>query len=242
MFDKWRVESLRLTVFHQVDNPPGGLWRQLTGTPPDSRDEQPKLGIYNEQGTIKGNRLILKSQVGRYDWHIVPMPPESNMDIASLLSVKESADLLKEALATTFESLRNPLRLALGVVLFEECADQSECVVRIAEHIPALRAVITGTTDLIFQVNRKRRSGVVPHVQINRIGTWRVVDVHSGNIHVSQAEAPTIQMGTSKSLAKVALDINTTPGGPAISPTNYRKLFAEFLEYANAIALKGDIT
>ncbi len=245
MFGTWKVESLRLTVFHQVSDPPRGLWEKLMGSAPDSRDEKPKLGVSSEQGSATGNSLILQTQRGRLDWLFMPMPPPPNIhtnEVASLLSVEDSIKLFDQALLTTFSFTRNPTRLALGVVLFEECSDQRSCTKRIAEHVPGIRDAIIDTTDLIFQVNRIRRSKRVPHVTINRICNWQVANVLGGNIYVTPTQAPQFQSSAPKSLAKVTLDINTVAGQTtAISTDNYRKLLSEFVELAHEVAVEGDI-
>jgi len=245
MFGAWKVESLRLTVFHQESDPPSGLWEQLMGSAPDSRDEKPKLGVSSERGSSTGNSLILQMQIGRLDWLIMPMTPPPNLhanEVASLLSVNDSIELLDKALLTTFSYTRNPIRLALGVVLFEEGDDQKSCTRRIAEHIPGIRDAIIDTTDLIFQINRTRRSKRVPHVTINRICNWQVANVLGGNIYVTPTQGPQFQSNSPKSLAKVALDINTVAGqATAISTDNFRKLLGEFVELAHKVAVEGDI-
>ena len=245
MFGTWKVESLRLTVFHQESDPPSGLWEQLMGSAPDSRDEKPKLGVSSEQGSSTGNSLILQMQRGRLDWLFMPMPPPPNIhanEVASLLSADDSIALLDKALLTTFSYTRNPIRLALGVVLFEEGDDQKSCTRRISEHIPGIRDAIIDTTDLIFQVNRIRRSKRVPHVTINRICNWQVANVLGGNIYITPTQAPRFQSSSPKSLAKVALDINTVADqATAISTDNFRKLLGEFVELAHKVAVEGDI-
>lgn len=244
MFGNWKVESLRLTIFHATDTAPVGLWRELTGMHPDARDEKPRLGISNERGTAAGNNLTLQVRVQRLDWQIMPVLPLPDINtekVASLSSVDENVKLLERALSTTFSYTRNLTRLALGVVLFEEADTPAGCIDIISRHIPALSSTISGTTDLIFQINRKRRSMRVSHATINRVCNWQVANIQGGNILVGQTQEPQLRLSTPRLLARLSLDINTVPTNTAISHDNFQKLLTEFIELARVVAVKGDV-
>ena len=242
-FGEWSVESFRLTLFHTMQPSPQGLWHALMNIEPESHEAKPRQFVTIDQGPLGPDRLVLETQRQRLGWHVLPAPPgvhDNAATVLKLLGVEQGIDLLQKALSTTLQHIPVVTRLALGAVLFRVTKDPRDAVAQITSHIPKLEAAVKGGTDLIFQINRRRRSNSVPHVVINRIHKWTVEQFQSGAFLVSTSQAPVFQQANVKHLAKFTLDINTAPENNAISSKKMSSLLTEFIEYARVAALNGD--
>src|SRR5690242_9507129 len=67
---EWLSQSWRLTAFLSEASPPGEVnwWRELVGEEPDTRVDNRRQGIHQEQGPFKKGALILGVLPGRVDW------------------------------------------------------------------------------------------------------------------------------------------------------------------------------
>ena len=245
-FGEWSVESLRLTTFHGVKSPPQGLWSELMGINPESQDSRPREQFTREQGPLGENRLLLETQRQRLDWKVFPSPPPAasngGSDVPNLLAVEQGVELLQNALTVTLKHISLVNRLALGVVLLKSAMDSSEGIATIVKYVPHLASALDGTSDLIYQINRKRHSRVAPHVEINRLCKWTLEQYQGGALLISPSQNPVFQPDKTRFLAKASLDINTVPSDTAISTKRMPALLGEFIELAREVAIKGDIS
>ena len=60
-FGEWNVDGLRLSVF-STEDPPTGLWSQVTETEPEAIDQRPRERTVTETGQALGNVLRVITQ------------------------------------------------------------------------------------------------------------------------------------------------------------------------------------
>ena len=198
---EWDVESLRVTIF-----PPAGfrsadqqtsLWQEVTGHPPDSIDSRPRQRLTRVSGSVRDNQLLLGIQDERVDWHVQPLAPQNE----SLEGIPTVADPL-EMLGAIHDGLRRSLstitvvpRLAFALGLVREVPDVPTGIRQLSRYLPNVISDPSGSSDFIYQINRRRRSLSVPHAEINRLGKWSVEEIGSITIRMVSGESTVQQAG-----------------------------------------------
>ncbi len=215
------------------------------GVSPESQDSRPREEFLREQGGFREDRLILDTQRQRLDWNVLPTPPPPSTgrgnDVPRLIAVEQGVTLLEAALNTTLQQVSLVTRLALGVVLIKPTHNLSEGIDTILKYVPHLEPALRGASDLIYQINRRRRSTIAQHVWINRLSKWTLEEYHSGSLLISPVQTPVFRTSDPLVLTKASLDINTVPGNSAVSIKKMPGLLEEFINFAREIATKGDI-
>ena len=249
-FGEWDVTNLRLTVFYNGRPLRAGLWRRLVGIPPESSETREREGVVQEQGIIEGgNVLHLGIQSARLDWNFHPSPVQPNIGgvpliVPSLVAAERAVPVLRRALDVSIAACGRVDRVALGNILVKQETDQLESIKWLAKYLPHLSLENHEGEGFVLQTNRRRRSERVPHIQVNRIARWQqevslglrgTIAVGSG---VPQSNVEAHSQGF---ISKLTVDINTVPGGSAVSNDRLPGLFEEFVGLAQEIAIKGDI-
>lgn len=234
----WETENLRLSIFIPGRLSREGLWEEVVGSPPESKETRPRQNnIYQEHGEVDGNRLVFAVQDSRVDWTLTPGSSQSRPP--QLTKVDSSISLLKNALDTSLQSIRQVDRLALGTTFVREASsldDAMNFLSRFLHHIPSPKE--EELSDFVYQINRRRRSIQAPHVKINRVAKWSVEMFQQIHIQVRSG----ISTGTGTGwVSKLVLDINTVPEGPATSASNYPTIFNEFIGLTHRVAQEGDV-
>ena len=244
-FGEWDIESLRLSIFH----PPGGgavsgLWEQLMGIDPENQETRPRDGFHQEQGAAEGNRLLMVTQSGRLDWHIVadkpPRGDEGRSPVLKLNAVERATPLLARALGMSLRSINLVHRLAFGVVLVWQVSDLNQGMRQLSKFLPQLDLDNRGGPDFVYQINRRLRSSCAPHVMINRLSRWQTEEFQGGTFRMTTAQ-PRIEMSDLVLVNKLILDVNTASDSNAISVDRMPALFDELTRLAHGVAIKGDV-
>ena len=244
-FGEWDIESLRLSIFY----PPGGstlsgLWEQLMGIAPENEANRPREGIRQEQGSAEGNRLLLDIRSERLDWHIVggqpPRGEEGRSPVIKLNAGERMTPLLARALGVSLRSLGQVHRLAFGVVLVWQASDLNEGMRQLSKFLPQIDLENRGGSDFVYQINRRSRSTLVPHVTINRLSRWQTEEVQGGTLRITPTQ-PRFEISERVLMNKLILDVNTAPESNAISPDRMPALFGELSNLAHNVAIKGDV-
>ena len=243
-FSPWMAESLRLSIFHPPGTDRFGLWAKLMGNSPDSRNERPREQTVLEEGPTGADKLILSTQDQRLDWTVGPSLPENPNDTRLLIlaDVGQGLDLMQRALQVTSPAVRDITRLAFGAILLQQVSDINEGASRLLQYLPFLDLENRAATDLLYQVNRSRRSLTVPHVSVNRLSRWSLELVQSGTFVIKAAQPLQVNTPQAQTVIKLILDINTAPGNSAISLSKMPGLLAEFIQFAQEISTKGDVS
>ena len=244
-FGEWGIESLRLSLFY----PPGGnalsgLWEQLVGIAPENQSNRPREGIRQEQGSVEGNRLVLDIRDERLDWHILggqpPRGEEGNSPVVKLNAGERMTPFLARALGVSLRSLGQVHRLAFGAVLVWQAPDLNEGMRQLSKFLPQLDLENRGGSDFIYQINRRSRSTLAPHVTINRLSRWQTEELQGGTLRVTPIQ-PRFEISGRVLINKLILDVNTAPESNAISPDRMPALFGELANLGHDIAIKGDV-
>ena len=241
-FAPWRVETLRLTIFHSTGSPISGLWEGLMGISPETVDSKPRERVLREQGGANGNQLLLAAQPQRLDWNFIPNPPADpeTRSLPILTAVDQAIPVLQKALDVSLQSLRQVPRLAFGAVLTQQASSLSEGMNQLSKCLPHM-GLESPVDDFIYQINRRRPSSYAPHVQINRLAKWQLEQFQSGAIRIIPSQNPQWEFSESGVVSKLVLDINTATENNAISADKMPTLFVELVVFAREIAAEGDI-
>ena len=238
-FAPWSVDSIRLSVFHPARKDRSGLWASLMGSSPESINERPREQTLQEEGPAGSNRLLLATQSQRLDWNILP----ANSDTTKLLflaDVDQALSLVQRALEVSAQLVQQIERLALGAVLSQQVPNMSDGMRCLSKYLPFLDLERREGTDLLYQINRRRRSSLLPHVLVNRLSRWSLEYAQSGTLLVAPDRLPRLETSKPQAVVKLVLDVNTAPENNAISLDKMPALLTEFLGFAQEIATSGD--
>ena len=211
------------------------------GISPERSESKPRERTLHEQGTTGRNQLLLATQPGRLDWHLLPSatgPEQRSLPI--LTDTEDAVPLLERALTVSLGEVRQVTRLAFGAGLLREASSVNKGLDQLAECLPQVSMEGQSGQDFMHQSNRRRRSGYAPHVQINRIAKWQMA-THQGGEIVLSPQGTRMRDLPPGWVSKLTLDINTAPDSNAIAIDKMPGLFTEFVAFAREIAIEGDV-
>jgi hypothetical protein len=87
-FAEWTAERVRLTVFPLpgAANPnPEHWWEAIVAAPPDESTANLKMGLRTLAGTFHAGKLILRLELNRIDWLLVPQDPDPAVGLSGEL-------------------------------------------------------------------------------------------------------------------------------------------------------------
>ena len=217
-----------MSIFHPERVARPGLWEKLMGDRPQAINDRPRDGILQEEGNVEGNRLVLSSRARRIEWRVLPIPPTDPKggSAATLTELGKGISLLARAVTISTDEIRQVERFALGAILLKQPPDEAEVLRHLLRYFPDKGLDSSDTSDFMYQINRRRRSASAPHVLVNRLARWSLEQVHSGNLQISAAAPPSVQMFGSRLTGKLVLDINTAPENNAISVDRLPSFFS----------------
>ena len=234
-FGEWDVRSLRLSVF-STEDPPTGLWSQVTETEPEAIDQRPRERTVTETGQALGNVLQVITQPKRVDWLFQPTVLPTTEGLHLLSSVPESMSTLRRSLDMILGRVSHVDRLAFGVSLIKQAGSQREGVQALAAYLSHLP--LTGDIrDFAYRVNRRRRLQADPRIEVNRVAGWSVEEIIRLGVAIPQGR---VDLGAPDVVRKLLLDINTVPTGARTSD-KARPWFDELVDMAIEIAVEGDV-
>ena len=212
------------------------------GSSPESINERPRDQILQEEGPAGGNRLLLATQSQRLDWNIVPSLPANAgaTELLFLADIDQALSLVQGELEVSARLVQQIDRLAFGAILLQQVDNMSDGMRCLSKYLPFLDLERREGTDLLYQINRRRRSYHVPHVLVNRLSRWSLEYAQSGALVVAPARRPRLETSEPQTVVKLVLDVNTAPENNAISLDRMPILLAEFLGFAKEIATRGD--
>ncbi|MXZ55552.1 MAG: hypothetical protein F4Z14_05220 [Gammaproteobacteria bacterium] len=241
----WQAQSLRLTVFlddqsflsRSLETLASDLWASLVETEPDRMNLQLKDRRVVIEDTLDQDNLRLDIEGNKLSWVVFPFfrPEVQKLPVlGSYLDVVNDFSKKMESWLTS--SCPEINRLAFGSVLLFPKKNRTSVLETLDELLPSLNLDVENTNDLLYRINRRRRSKSGNEgILINRIATWSGVEM---SVEDSSD-------GSRKPLAFaccVNLDINTIQESPQVFDVELRStLFAELLLNSNEIARHGDI-
>ena len=239
---QWQVISLRLTAFpvSTLEVPANGWWASLAGEEPEIRQHKPKTHELQEIGTYKLGRLIVAANPARFDLQLHPLPisQEGFGSPPTLGSLVESLAVFMPVAAHWLQENDADLqRMAFGAEVFLPADNEEEALRQLSPFIPLTIDPDT-TSDLLYQINRRRHSKVVPDLLVNRLSKWAVVKFSFG----AQIDAQSFDLpGLEQFVTYLELDINTSPKFWGVLSHNMLDMaFKELVEMGQEITEKGD--
>ena len=245
---EWQAGTLRLTAFPSsgIDLTGASWWNDLLGEAPETKVSRPKQGGEQQEGPLKGGKLILRIQPLRIDWLFSgsDVPDAKAETLPTLRSFPDALDTFLQLMLRWFELGSCPpvQRLAFGAVLFQPVDDRQTGYRKIATLLPSVKLDPEGSTDFSYQINRRRNStSGIADLGINRLSKWSVITWQSAKLALGPASLgyfPDREHFT----CQLDLDINTAPDFRGDLPREQMsKVFQELVALGKEIAGEGDI-
>jgi hypothetical protein len=217
--DVWQVESVRATVFRKVAPPTGvgAQWERVAGAVPTTASAE------LAEGLLARGRLAIGAKEGRSD--LSYFAPEEREALGPCTDVvRQFAALVApwfELLAVDFH------RVSFGLVLQQTAQTRERANEIAARYLPALHVEPYGCSDLVYQINRWRRSHSVVEVSIDRLSRWSVL--------------PLVRT-TPDHVVRVELDVSSSASVDArLDADRALDLVDEEIELALEMARRGDV-
>jgi hypothetical protein len=243
----WYAESLRLTIFVPNDRRPEPLFAAISGVSPEAAMERSPLQFRQETGSVAGASLSVIQQVGRVDVMLTGMPPNPAIPSESPFSwIGRFPDELGSFDSLTNRAvgvISNALRIAYSPVLLRPMGSVEEVNAALKLMLPTIRFDPGNDTDIIWQINRRRRSA--SSGLINRLAKWESLQVQVGHFQLNQGPMPVampLLTDATGFAVKLSLDVNTDPNN--VTPIEGEAVEATLVElrsYAIEIADGGDL-
>lgn len=242
--DYWSVEQLRMTAFTAALVQVEGLdwWERAVGNVAESTQIQPRQGQRVEEGqlaAIPKGRLVLTVAPQRVDWRLVPANPDAGADWPVAGTYADVVGTFRDCCARWLPAAPGLNRLAFGAVLVHPVEDRIEGYRQLSEHF--LRFAVDGSTsaDLLFQINRPRKSRVVNGLQLNRLCKWASAAVSVVQLTIQPAAEP-VRLPAVNAV-RVELDINTASDVDALPPSALGGILEELVGLGEELARQGDV-
>ena len=251
---EWRVLSLRLTIF-VTEGPnfdPTQLWVEAVGDEPEEEQNRPRSGEFTRVGQVGGMRLRLLLQPGRVDL-LVDVNAENPLESAEPITLsatpwgpaRELIDRVANVLLGDVTVAAN--RLAFGAILVQAVEDARSGYQALDILLDTVAIDPDGSSDFAYQINRRRKSKVMPTLAINRLSKWGVIG--QGTMRLRLSMAPEGHVSTShmttdiiEHAVRLEIDINTVLEEPNVLPKDHLiSLFEELVNLGVEIAEQGDI-
>jgi hypothetical protein len=240
-------EGFRLTSFF---HPSGRMdhsqwWETVVGEMPEKRNSQPKTGVFQDEGPYAGGYLILSIQPGRADWLFFPsFDNQIGMPIFQELPPYQlNKDLFLQVMNRWFEICPPIRRVAFGLILNIPVPDRPTGYRELSKCLSKIQIDSDNSTDLLYQINRRRISKNIPDLSLNRLSKWAVAVIES--IRIPADGVSPVVAGFQQSpyyFVRLELDVNTAQEyNENIPNEKYMPLLSELLELAFEIAENGDI-
>jgi hypothetical protein len=242
----WRAETLRLTTFHApaLLEKTSGWWARVTGVDPETVVNKPKGGERAEVGVYEEWPLALQVQQrpeARVDWIASGFPlGDGDLDSPPLMPRLVSfTEVVKRWLGSTCPEIK---RMAFGAALNLPVADRVEGYRALSNYLN-FDLDPESSSDFLYQINRRRNSGVVAGVAVNRLMKWSVGVRHLKTLTIPlDGQLPQEETPRSAHHCRLELDINTTPEVTAPLPQERAAaLVDEMVEWSLEIIRQGDV-
>ncbi len=239
----WECENLRLTAFPVHGTQSGDIdwWTELTGDSPETETNQPKRGIWVQEGSYASGHLILRVHPVRIDWVFAAekVEPEELGDVPQIGPFSEVSKMFTQLLSRWLESDACPpvRRLAFGAILVDPAEDRVDGYRKMNGYLPSVELDVEGSSDFLYQINRQRQSETAPDLLLNRLTKWSI----------AAWRLATLARGTDKPVTeryycRLELDLSTAVDFEGeLLRAQLSSIFAELVELSKEIADKGDV-
>ena len=253
----WKAATARLTTFTNEPVPieaAAEWWAAVVGSDPESEQAQRPIQQAQFQGRLGDLPLGLRLLPGRVDWYLGDFPSGQGVVIAAGGPVEwgliGDLDAASNAIATVAKQWL-PLgpsisRIAYGSLQVFEVPSRAEGYRVLDGFLDSVTIDADGTTDFLLQLNRRRPSGVVKGLELNRLMKWFVLLMRDrGVLSISPqgvgVVAPEEPEADDSHYVGLELDLNTAPEYQStFDPESALAVWAELLSLGRDIADNGD--
>jgi hypothetical protein len=240
---KWNAASLQVSLFTKSPTPKSiDIYSALAGAPADSREDRTKEAVVRQTGTIGNNLLQVGFNPIRVDVVLSPSPPEPSLGAGDIrLSMgrfKDEMDSFSDMVRTWLGVAELPVtRISLICAAVTETGSREEAYNVLARYLKSVQ-VTPEMEELIFRVNWKSKTNLLPEGYLNRISAWSAV-----KLAISAGTAANTNMTTisETNFARMDLDINTPHDRTEIIPPNQIvPIFDQLVKLAKENVEKGE--
>ena len=243
--DIWAAERLRFTGFYEesISIANTRLFDSVLQTAPDELRQTNKAPSMVQESGPFGEDNTFQCEIHPDRFHLNLIPAESKA-ANDLVLIGEYVDILKDFQGVIDDWFKRgecpPLRrIAFGAVLCYRLTDLNEGYALFNDR---LNLDIGGARLVEFKINRRRTSQVIEDLEVNRLSSWLLAKVVSGQLAMSKDDdvVPSIAQRHAIDVCKLTLDVNSDPSH--LSPlAEIGSLFHEFADMGSEIAANGDI-
>src|ERR1019366_6957579 len=214
----WSAEQFRLSVFptpgYTRQSQSIEWWQGAVGSPPDETTVNSKTGIMLAAGPFGDGKLLLRFELDRIDWLLVPLDhdPAAPMAIAQVLTLGRATEVLpgfSEIVEKWLAQSDVPgvARLAFGAVFTHNEADRRSGYLQLPDYVPV--EVDPESSAFLYQINLPipSRTGI-DRLRINRLSKWSVAAYKLIAFNVAVAESAPPFSATPVFALRLELDIN----------------------------------
>jgi len=250
--NNWLTGKLRLTIFLHPEKqlpPTHNWWEDLVGTEPDTQTNMPKSGMHQSRGDFqyknKKFALELTTKPDRVDWLLTPAKSSTEPEeVPALGSYIDLSSYFLELMIRWLKDARvSTYRMAFGAELLLVVDDVESGYRELSRYLHKVEIDAEGSSDLLYSINRKRDSKILPGTVINRLSKWSIVEVYKV-LFIRDPNGIEIRQKGSimNTVCSLEIDINTQESRKDEIPENKQvDIFNELIELGNEIAVKGDI-
>jgi len=238
----WKISTLRFTFFPKenflFDE---NLWIKLFNNPPENITQQPKFKIMHYEGKYDSGNFVIDIDPIRVS--IIYISSKNSNQFISLGEFKESKLVFQSIIERWFSIKECPIvnRIGFGGIFLIPVLTKVEGYKTINKFLPSLKIDVENSTDLLYQINRPRRSTVNDNLIINRLMKWSVFNLEAS------IDQPFIKSQSQKIVSReigvrLEFDINTHVDYQGqFSPEQQKVIFDELNNLGDEISEKGDI-
>lgn len=227
----WNVESLRLTLFVDDYKINKNLFLEITNNEPDNTSFRKIENIYQEEGFVDTNKLVVFQGLGRIDIVILKEPSSESMrKLAEWIDI--FSNILNNWINNTNLSVK---RLAFASLLKIYTNNNINAYEIIEKYLPRIKIDKENSMDFSYQISRPKQSNVISSLKINSFSKWSVLIVKSLIINNNNKTT----YSEDKYLCQLELDINTDIENKQ-DLSNISEIFNELKEKAIHISINGD--
>ena len=249
----WQALRLRATTFllADFDIDDTSVWSTVIGGVPDEEQRRPREGLLQQIGTLAGLTVVLRIVHPRVDWFLHPQIQDptapSMLPDWQVFSFSDELKTLLEMASQWFSMQMSASRVAFGANLVQPADNLRDAHLRLTRYLGNLTIDPDNSFDLFYQINRRRTSGVIPQLTVNRLSKWSVMTQSTGSVVVQQPIQGVPQTSlsapvTQQLASSLELDINTVPvDEQRFEQSQLYKLFSELVDWGREIAEVGDI-
>jgi hypothetical protein len=246
----WEAEAFRASGLF----PPGvtlavaPLWHLLLDQSPEQVIELPQQGARQEAGSFGHGQLVISQTANRVDLIYAPkqaqpsgpVPIGTNPALQSIGEFEASMEEFKPIVQRWLGTAKSIGRLAFAPTLLHKTATVREGYEKLARLLPYVKVDPDGSSEMVWQINRKRPSKVLQGKNINRLSKWGLIQLRMVGFAVEQEAIFPVSTGAPQQAVRVELDFNTEDINDPIPPEALVPLFSELCDMAQEISKVGD--